>query len=761
MKKKIFFSILICLLSATFIYLYTNKQNSNLSSGEILDSEDYYSSNIQPIFDSKCIACHSCYNSPCQLNMTSYFSTVRGANKVSIYDFPKLISRDPTRMFVDGEKVSTWRKKEFYTVVGTKDKSILTYMITNPHGIESGKQKQYFSEESRSCIDSVDDIEDFVKLNPAGRMPYGFPGLSSTEITQVLHWQDNGSKGPSLDEQELKIANHKGLKKLISVWESFFNRKSIKAQLSSRYIFEHLFLAHLYFPQFHKTTFRLVRSKTSKGKIVEIGTLYPFDDPQGSFSYRLRPVVETIVHKSHIPFELNEKKMKKWDESFYNSKWKVIPNKMPAYGRSGANPYKTFAAIPVESRYRFFLDESGYHIMTFIKGPVCRGQTALNVINDHFWVFFIDPKNDPMVNSESFYNKTAQKMVLPAELRDDFKPLKDLRKSYWATIKEKYQYLNTKKLSDEWLWNGDESDLDASITVSRHFDSAHVMKGLQGKTPKTMWVLDYHVFESIYYNLTAGYNVFGPILHQLNSRLFMEISRIASEDLFISFLKQDVRSKIRGEWNIAVPRDKESIVKNLVDVFTSDASEEMKYKYVFHGDKVVSSNDDTKESFLNRIKSNVLTKDQVYAKKPLLSERLKTLSSIRGEAIQYLPDTIIFSLDDEIFTLVHNKDHFNVSMLFFEQDRRNVQNDSIDIIPGIVTSYANAFIRFKSEELEDFISSLKKSKTEADINKLLKKYVISRSNKTFWNHYNFFSSHTYEKSTNEFGYLDLNRYINL
>ena len=42
-----------------------------------------------------------------------------------------------------------------------------------------------------------------------------------------------------------------------------------------------------------------------------------------------------------------------------------------------------------DSRYRFMLERAQFSIMNFIKGPVCRGQVALNEINDHFWVFFI------------------------------------------------------------------------------------------------------------------------------------------------------------------------------------------------------------------------------------------------------------------------------------------------------------------------------------------------------------------------------------
>ena len=51
----------------------------------------------------------------------------------------------------------------------------------------------------------------------------------------------------------------------------------------------------------------------------------------------------------------------------------------------------TFAAIPVQARYRFMLEEAEFTIMGFIKGPVCRGQVALNVIEDRFWVLSSTP----------------------------------------------------------------------------------------------------------------------------------------------------------------------------------------------------------------------------------------------------------------------------------------------------------------------------------------------------------------------------------
>ena len=59
-----------------------------------------------------------------------------------------------------------------------------------------------------------------------------------------------------------------------------------------------------------------------------------------------------------------------------------------------ANPFLSFAQIPPRSRYQFLLDNVHYILMTFIRRPVCRGQIALNVINDHFWLMFKDPDYD-------------------------------------------------------------------------------------------------------------------------------------------------------------------------------------------------------------------------------------------------------------------------------------------------------------------------------------------------------------------------------
>ena len=92
--------------------------------------------------------------------------------------------------------------------------------------------------------------------------------------------------------------------------------------------------------------------------------------------------------------------------------------------------------------------------------------------------------------------------------------------------------------NDQWL-----------LTIFRHFDSSSVVRGHQGTVPQTVWVLDYPIFERIYYNLVAGFDVYGNVRHQISTRLYMDNLRVESEDNFISLLPKYNKLKYRGAIN--------------------------------------------------------------------------------------------------------------------------------------------------------------------------------------------------------------------
>ena len=60
-----------------------------------------YGNDIQPLFDYYCVACHACFDAPCQLDLTHPAGVGRGASKLPVYDGTRLEAAQPTRLFID------------------------------------------------------------------------------------------------------------------------------------------------------------------------------------------------------------------------------------------------------------------------------------------------------------------------------------------------------------------------------------------------------------------------------------------------------------------------------------------------------------------------------------------------------------------------------------------------------------------------------------------------------------------------------------
>ena len=66
--------------------------------------------------------------------------------------------------------------------------------------------------------------------------------------------------------------------------------------------------------------------------------------------------------------------------------------------------------------------------------------------------------------------------------------------------------------------------------------------------------MDYPIFERIYYDLVAGFDIFGNVTHQVSTRLYMDHLRMQSENLFLTFLPADQREAIRASWYVGATR---------------------------------------------------------------------------------------------------------------------------------------------------------------------------------------------------------------
>ena len=236
--------------------------------------------------------------------------------------------------------------------------------------------------------------------------------------------------------------------------------------MTARFLYEHLFLAHLKFGTPTNEFYELVRSKTAPGHPIDlIATVRPYDDPGVKrVYYRFRKIHSTIVQKTHMVFDFDQAQLKRINELFIQPAWLETPHEMSYDAKLSANPFVCFAQIPVRSRYQFMLDNSHYFIMTFIHGPVCKGQIALNVIDDHFWIMFVDPDHDPSVTYPGFLKLHSDKLRMPIEkgsYQRLFSAVSDQHRKasyeFYKARQDLYTSLNFAGLDYDSIWKGEPS----------------------------------------------------------------------------------------------------------------------------------------------------------------------------------------------------------------------------------------------------------------------------------------------------------------
>jgi len=740
-----------------------------------------YWQDVRPVLEQRCTVCHGCYDSPCQQNLTSWEGITRGGNPEAVYS-TRLLEGDPTRLFVDAQGPAEWREKSFHPVLNERENTPLANLQgsvlyrfldlkrKNPlpeQPVLDNEEFTFALDREQSCP-AIEVMDTFEKEHPHWGMPYGLPALSEQEFSLMEKWLAAGAPAapsPSLSPE---------LQKQIEQWELFFNGDSLKHQLISRYIYEHLFLAHIYFNEVDVTAknpqifFRLVRSSTPPGlPIKEVTARRPYDNPGVSpFWYRLRRDEGSVVEKTHMPYALNSARQMKWKRWFVEPEYTVAS--LPSYDPEvAANPFVSFQALPMQSRYRFLLDEAQFAVDNFIKGPVCRGQVALGVIDDHSWVFFVNPDVMEEEITTKFLAEESHNLRLPNESESNVRLLEWLK---YSLLQKQFLEAKAKKLdqvlgkvvplTEEMIWDGRDDGLsndNAALTIFRHTDSASVVKGLVGQPPKTAWVIGYPLLERIHYLLVAGYDVYGNVGHQLNTRLYMDFLRMEGEANFLDLLPMDSRIAIRDHWY----RDTSDRVKNFVygENFNLMVDSGIVYK----------TNDPKQELYhllAKRIGKNVSNE---YALGKLTDKKLRTalerLQKVRGEGLAMFPQNSILRVDDksgrsEYFTLINNSAYSNLSELFGEDKRRRPAEDYLTVVPGILGAYPNAFFQTTTRSLPDFILRMERLKTEADFTALADNFAVRRTNPGFWAFSDSLHEYYRKEEPVRSGMLDYNRLEN-
>ena len=733
---------------------------------------DYWA-DVKPVMEQRCIVCHACYDAPCQLKLSSIEGIERGASPAVVYDQSRLTMAQPTRLFEDARTTTEWRDLGFHAVLNEyadtpeadREASVMYRILAqkaeNP--LPAGKilpdSFDLALNRDQFCA-KPDTFDEYARKFPLQGMPYALPGLDADRQTTLLQWLEQGATHTARAPLPAEFTDE------IWIWEAFLNGDSLKAQLAGRYIYEHLFLNHLYFPDLDdRRFFKLVRSATPPGEPVElIATRRPFNDPGVErVYYRIVEERGTIVAKTHMPYALDGDRLETWRRLFVEADYTV--DELPSYANEiASNPFRVFDAMPVATRYRFMLDEAQSTIRSFIKGPVCRGQVALNVINDRFWVFFLDPGYAKLEIIEDFLTQQQENLQMPASTEDIYNPIGHWRrysKQQKAMLAAADEYLTEYydepvQLSLDVVWDGNGTNDNAALTVFRHFDSATVEKGLIGKPPKTAWVIGYALLERIHYLLVAGYDVFGNVGHQLITRVYMDFLRMEGETNFLLLLPDDVRERERAYWY----READDEINKYMTLprFESESVPAIDYR-----------TNDPKQELFDLLKARLApvlpeTHDLAAIGQPALEQSLARLEDLVGQAVTLMPQTVFVEIAgpqrNRYVTLVRNNAHLNITSLFGEKKFRKPDEDTLSVVPGFLGAYPNAFLIVNEYDVERFVDMLASMQTEGDYARLLDNYGVRRTSPNFWRQSDAFHAAYLSDAPVEYGLFDYNRLEN-
>jgi len=739
---------------------------------------DYWAE-VKPILDNRCVVCHGCYDAPCQLKLTAIEGIERGASNLPVYKASRAKSAMPSRLFEDARSVEEWRNQGFFPVLNEYSDTLqantsasamyqlLDLKERNPLPREPLLSDEFTLGLYRKEMCPVNEaMPGFSAKHPLWGMPYALPGLEKSQQVIVKTWLEQGARYTPREPLAKQFTEK------VKQWESLLNQDSLKRQLASRYIYEHLFLGHLYFSDLSEVRFfKIVRSETPPGQPPKlIATRRPYDDPGvARVYYRLIPEFETIVVKSHTPYALNQKRMDRWQALFFDADYSV--SELPGYDlKRASNPFDAFQQMPINSRYKFMLDEAQFSIMNFMKGSVCRGQVALNVIRDRFWVFFIDPDVEQSALLEEAIESDFELLDFPSSKGDIFSPVKTWREysaKQQKVLKKRNKFLRENfskngKLDLDIIWNGDGVNKNAALTIFRHFDSASVEKGLVGDPPQTAWIVGYTLLERIHYLLVAGYDVYGNYGHQLLSRLYMDFLRMDGEMNLLELLPKASRE---NEWNNWY-RNAKSDVLDLMSQRRLDEEVETGVTY--------STSDYKTELFQmlsNRLGTALSTRRELTTiRDNALVRELQRLSSFHGPQTIHIPELSFIHIVDQNtgeasqtgidVTLIRNNAHQNITSLFREQKQLNFSENTVTVLAGLVGAFPNAFMKVPRSRITEYVDQVLSLDSEEDYADLMRKFGVRRTNPDFWEHADQVHQSLKAENIVEYGMLDFSRLEN-
>ena len=525
-----------------------------------------YMTDIQPIFNRRCIACHGCLGSPCNVKLDSFRGADRGGFGVNPYG--NHVGESPRVSMDLVQTTGEWRQRGFYPILNREgtvqdrlNRSLLSEMVdtgyrhNQPGFSREAVMPLYAKRYNHQCPATPEALDAYLQANPAAGMPFGLPAIAGADLDKLAAWVANGSPGPT--QEELRQAGQVSGKAAVAEWEAFLNDPDPRNRLVARYIFDHVYQASIVLEESPGDFFHLVRSQTpatqtvtdATGKAITvdlpiqvIDAPLPYSNPYEyagvtQFWYRLQKDTAPRVQKNHFVWHLNKGSLAHLNELFLAREWDKTQDMNPPWGVG--NPFLVYRAIPAEARSLFLLENSEVIVGGITYGPVCLGQTATYAVKDHFWVYFLDPRYDPSVQNPELGLETWSTMMDRSTIGNF-----EYANAYAAAQAK----LTPAGLTVDAVWNGGGKNPNAWLTVLRHETNVSVMKGRQGGIPPTQWLVSYSGFERLYYDTVASYKYWEGDPGKLQTLVFFNFLRQEMEDNFLLLLPENERDPIRQRW---------------------------------------------------------------------------------------------------------------------------------------------------------------------------------------------------------------------
>jgi len=615
-------------------------------------------------------------------------------------------------------------------------------------------------------------------------MPYYMAALPPTELQTLLAWAAEGAPIPNQD-----AINTRGVPRepeVIQAWENFFNTKTWKAQWTSRYLFEHLFTAHLYFDESPGEFYELVHSKTAAPAPIEvIAARRPFEmfpEYENKFFYRLKKAQTTIVYKQHFVYYIKKETMQELKNLFWNVEWNGTEKETP-FSFKERNPFLAFVQIPANSRYRWMLKNSRMLLDMDMRSDNCHGNGATGPLRDSFLSLFVRPESDVAVQFPEYFKEANPYLEMTNTVSNNF--LTHFRyksnQEKFSLIKNKYQQLLLPYgFSFEDIWDGEGGTQTAFYTINRHEKNVSVHDGAWGPRQRVSLLWDYATFERLYYNCVALTTLHDNVNDKVGTVLYLrDVGREAEEQL-LSLVPDEMRQVVRDEWIQGEGR------KHMYDtsLFT------MKFNPALLGQlQAVGMAFDPKNAFASAMDYLLLKSGRFVA--PLMDNYyLNPMHAKAKPQYAALKDASIFMSNQQVAGEGNRATHFpNVSYLIVRGEGdtftyytiaanrfykyinymplrnseplnpgRDPKRDWMSIQPGIVMNYPGKIYMVDQQNVSQLIADMKNVNSPTRYKEFDRIYGLQKMSSDFWTTIDRLQANFIQADPIENGSLDLGDY---